>query len=143
MTHCEKCNVEVFESSIKFINNKFVCLNCEDDMTVKLQDKIDDLMTEFEEFHTGGGCLAMTRAVVLDGLLHTVVVTDCDGTDAPTVENGLMVGLYKGDWMCNEEQPLDVQDCNWINDIYKDNISEGLNRIKQLLDIDKQQGSKK
>jgi hypothetical protein len=102
-------------------------------MTVKLQDEIDDLMTEFEEFHTGGGCVAMTRTVVLDGLLHTVVATDCDGTDAPTVENGLMVGLYKGDWMRNDEQSLDVQDCNWINDTYKNNISEGLDRIRELL----------
>lgn len=140
MTHCEECNVEVFESSIKFINTKFVCLDCEDNMAVNLQNQIDELMTEFEEFHTGGGCVAMTRTIVIDGLLHTVVVTDCDGTDAPTVENGLMVGLYKGDWMCNEEQPLDVQDYNWINDTYENNISEGLNRIKQLLNTDKQQG---
>lgn len=133
MTHCEECNAEIYESSTKFINTKFVCLNCEDDMAVKLQDQIDDVMTEFEEFHTGGGCVAMTRNVVLDGLLHTVVVTDCDGIDAPSVENGLMVGLYKGDWMRNDEQSLDVQDCNWINEAYKDNISEGLDRIRELL----------
>lgn len=130
MTHCDECNKNIDERSAQFIDNKFVCLNCEDNMTVKLQDEIDELMTEFEEFHTGGGCLAMTQTVVLDGLLHTVVVTDCDGTDAPTVENGLMVGLYRGDWVCNGEQPLSVN-------TYKNDISEGLDRIKQLLDSDK------
>lgn len=134
MTHCEECNAEIYESSTKFINTKFVCLNCEDNMTVKLQDQIDELLTfeDFEEYNTGGGCLAYIKYIQFENELHTLVLTDSGGCGKPTTDNGILIGLYKGDWL--SEWGNDIYEAPIFTETYLSNhITEGLERINALL----------
>jgi recombinational DNA repair protein (RecF pathway) len=49
MEHCEECDKTVDERSLQRIDNRFICLNCEDTVTENLQDQIDELLT-FEHF---------------------------------------------------------------------------------------------
>ena len=40
MGNCEKCNKKVYEKSLIFINDKFICLQCDDEHEETLKEKI-------------------------------------------------------------------------------------------------------
>lgn len=134
MAHCEECNKTVDERSLQHIDDRFICLNCEDTVTEKLQAQIDELITfeNFEEYNTGGGCLAYIKYIQFANELHTLVLTDSGGCDKPTTDHGLLIGLYKGDWM--SEWGNDVYEAPIFTETYMPrHITEGLERINALL----------
>ncbi|MBB3048913.1 hypothetical protein FHR99_003187 [Litorivivens lipolytica] len=45
---------------------------------------------DFEEVHTGGGCMALTCTMKIDGALYTLALTQADDW---------AIGLYEGDWI--------------------------------------------
>ena len=134
MTHCEECNKTVDERSLQHIDDRFICLNCEDTVTENLQDQIDELLTfeDFEEYNTGGGCLAHIKYIQFENELHTLVLTDSGGCGRPTADHGILIGLYRGDWL--SEWGNDVYEAPIFTETYiSRHITEGLERINALL----------
>ena len=87
---------------------------------------------DFEEYNTGGGCLAYIKYIQFKNELHTLVLTDSGGCGRPTVNYGILIGLYKGDWM-NESEYV-VYEAPIFTETYLSNhITEGLDRINSLL----------
>lgn len=140
---CDKCGQFTWQRDLSLVNENWVCQSCAGDMDI--DEDLEVLMDDFEEWGTGGGCTARVKYLHIENELHTLVVTNAYGDSEPSLKHGISYALYKGDW------GSDVHPAHMGHDIEKgywpkvsgqwtgnyfcpsDDLNEGLDEIKQIL----------
>jgi len=90
-------------------------------------NELDNILEYFEEFNSGGGCTAEVAQIFIDDISYDVIVTDLSGSESPSYERGMLIGLYKEFDYCNGESAEE-----WF-EYEPENIEQGITKLKELL----------
>ena len=140
---CDKCGQFTWQRDLSMIGKDFVCQSCANDMDI--DEDLEVLMDDFEEWGTGGGCTARIKYLQIENELHTLVVTNAYGDSKPSLKHGISYALYKGDWGSDvhpahmghntEKGYWPKVSGQWTGNYFcpSDDLNEGLDEIKQII----------
>tara|TARA_R100000951_G_scaffold13775_1_gene10849 strand:- start:326 stop:808 length:483 start_codon:yes stop_codon:yes gene_type:complete len=140
---CDKCGQFTWQRDLSMIGKDFVCQSCANDMHV--DEDLEVLMDDFEEWGTGGGCTARVKYLQIENELHTLIITNAHGDSKPSLKHGISYALYKGDWGSDVHPahcgPIDEEGYKpkfsgaWTGNYFcpSDDLNEGLDEIKQIM----------
>jgi len=136
---CDKCGRYTWERDLSMMGTEFVCQSCASDMDI--DEDLEVLIDDFEEWNTGGGCMAYVKYLQIENELHTLIVTNAHGDSKPSLKHGISYVLYKGDWG-SDVHPAHTGDSiepkfsgQWTGNYFcpSDDLNEGLDEIKQII----------
>jgi hypothetical protein len=125
MFNCGHCGKDTDERQTANFQDLVVCFDCEEKLAGDLESELEEVLENFYSLDTGGGCRALGESVFVGGIKYEVILTDISGSDIPSVEDGLLIGYYEGEGWHEGKNPLFIYE-------YKDNLNEGIERIRKL-----------
>jgi|GEM_PF-5442783 hypothetical protein len=88
---------------------------------------LHEVLEYFEEFDNGGGCTAEVAQIFRNDVSYDVIVTNLSGTDSPTNEEGMIIGIYKELAFYNGESAEE------FFEYAPENMKEGVAKLAELV----------
>lgn len=90
-------------------------------------NELNNILEYFEEFNSGGGCIAEVAQIFIDNVSYDLIVTDLSGSESPSYDRGMLIGLYK------ELDYFNGEGANQWFEYEPENMDQGITKLKELL----------